>query len=198
MKSIKFKHIAILLAAITLVIGCSKDDDGPKVSPFVGKYIISSAVLSAPLTLTTNELGDYTLQPGTDITVMIQQALLSAVACTNPTNSRIELREDNSLYLSCDSEGTELNAGTWEEVSATVLKLNMNNSAIPASPAGIALEVTDIVIAGSTLTGSTSVPLPKAMLAAITEQMSGGLATLNLDVTPEVVMVTISIEFTKK
>lgn len=195
---IKIKHIAMAFAVFALVTSCKKDEVGPTVSPYVGSYVISSASLTAPLTLTTNEIGDYTLQAGTDITEMIQSALLGSVACSSADKSRIELREDQSMFMSCDGEAAELNAGTWEETSATVLTLNMNNAAIPTSPTGVVLTVTDVVLAGNLLSGKTSIPLPRDMLAAITQAKSGGLATLNLDVTPEVVVMSITIEFTKK
>jgi hypothetical protein len=97
------------------------------------------------------------------------------------------------LYLSCEGL-TPLNAGTWEEVSATTLKLNMNSAAIPSSPTGFVLTVTDIVENASGLTGITSVPLPKAMIA-------GMIAPLQLTLSPSapvVFIVKISIEFMKK
>ena len=182
-----------------LITGCDKKDDIVDDSnSFEGSYEISSAILTAPLTLTTNEIGDYTLAESTDITSMIQQALFSAVGCAVPENTLIELREDNSLFMTCDGESTELNAGTWEEVSATVLKLNMNSSAIPSSPTGVVLEVSDITFSGNTLTGNTDVPLSSVMLAAIIEERSQGIASLNMDVTPPVVNASIAISFTRK
>jgi hypothetical protein len=101
------------------------------------------------------------------------------------------MREDNSLYLSCEGS-SPLNAGTWEEVSATSLKLNMNSTAIP--PIGFVLTVTDIVEDANGLTGITSVPLTKAMIA-------GMIASMQLTLTssaPELFIVKISIEFMEK
>lgn len=177
---------------------CSKDDEeAPADTSFVGSYVIAGAELTAPLTLTTNEIGDYTLRAGADITSMIQQALFSAVGCNVPENTLIDLRDDNSLFMTCAGESTELNAGTWEEVSASVLKLNMNSSAIPSSPTGVVLEVKNITFSGYTLTGDTDVPLSKTMLAVIIEERSNGFASLDMDATPDVVVASITISFTK-
>ena len=75
------------------------------------------------------------------------------------------MREDFSLYMSCEG-ANPLNAGTWTEVSSTELLLNLNSTAIPSSPTGIALTVTNVVKSNGILTGKTSVPLPKAFIAA--------------------------------
>ena len=87
----------------------------------------------------------------------------------------------------------ELNAGTWEEVSATELKLNMNASAIPDSPTGISLTVNEIVVAGSNISGVTSVPLTIDMVEAL---LPGDLtlATGN----PPIFMVNLSLTFVKQ
>jgi hypothetical protein len=189
----------MLLAGLAFTLSCSKDKkDDDDASPFIGAYVISSAKLSDPLVLTTNEIGAYSVPAGTEITIMIQEALMSAVTCSASDKSRIELREDNTLYLTCEGESNELNAGTWEEVSSTSLKLNMNSTAIPNSPTGIVLEVTGIVIANSVLKGNTSVPLPREMLAVMIAQLSYGAASLDIDATPEAVLVNFEIEFLKK
>jgi hypothetical protein len=95
------------------------------------------------------------------------------------------------MYMSCEGANA-LNAGTWEEVSATELKLNMNSAAIPSSPSGFVLNVTNIVQSNNTMTGKTSVPLPKEMVA-------GMIAPLTLaPSSPPVYLVTFTIEFVKK
>jgi len=169
MKTFKLNYITILTAVLVMLTACNKDDDTETEDfSFEGSYVIADAVLSAPLTLTTNEIGDYTLRAGSSITSGIQQALFSAVGCADPENTLIDLRENNSLFMICEGEDTELNAGTWEKVSASVLKLNMNSSAIPSSPTGVVLEVKNITFSGNTLTGDTDVPLSKEMLAWLT------------------------------
>ena len=69
------------------------------------------------------------------------------------------------MYMSCEFQN-ELNAGTWEEIDATTLKLNMNSTAIPSSPTGFVLTVTDIVKNATGLRGKTGVPIPKELIAA--------------------------------
>lgn len=198
MKTIGSYYIAIMTAALVLFVSCDKNDEETEGSSYEGSYAVTGAILTAPMTLTTNEIGDYTLQPGTDITGMIQQALFSAVGCEVPENTRIELRADNSLFMTCEGEDSELNAGTWEEVSSSAMKLNMNSSAIPSSPTGIVLEVTNITITENTLNGNSNVPLSEAMLEIMVADGSNGIASLDTDATPDVVMVSIDISFTKK
>jgi len=190
MKTSKFKWLAIILASFVLITGC-KDEDEDEVSIFVGNFVISKAELTEALTIPTVEMGDVPVPVGTDITQAIQAALLSAVNCSSPDKSYVELREDNSLFLSCEGLNP-LNAGTWEEVSATSLRLNLNSTAIP--PTGFVLTVTDIVKDASGLTGITSVPLPK-------EVISDMIAALQLTLSPsapDVFIIKISIELMEK
>lgn len=190
MRFLKFKILVVLIASLALVTGCN-DDPEEEGSAFVGNFNISKAMLAEKLSIPTNEMGTFDVSIGTDITVSIQNALLSQISCSSADKSWVELREDMSMYMSC--EGTNaLNAGTWEEVSSTELKLNMNSAAIPTSPTGFVLNVTNITQSGTGMTGKTSVPLPKAMVA-------GMIAPLTLAPTaPEIFMVTFSLEFVKK
>ena len=79
MKTFTFYYLPILAIAVTLLSACNKDDEDTEITSFVGSYVISSAELTEPLTLTTNEAGDYTLDPGTAITEMIQEALMETL-----------------------------------------------------------------------------------------------------------------------
>ena len=189
MKTLNFKGLLIIISLCILTTDCK---DGEKeVSKFIGDFVISKAGLTEALIVPTVEAGNITINVGTDITQAIQSALLSAVNCSSADKSYVELREDNSLYLSCEGLNP-LNAGTWEEVSPTSLKLNMNSTAIP--PNGFVLTVTDIVEDASGLTGITSVPLPKAMIAGILAPMQ-----LTLDPSaPDFFIIKISIEFKEK
>jgi len=188
MKTVNFKWLAPIFALVVLIPGCK--DDEKEVSKFIGDFVISNAELAEALIVPTVETpGNITVPVGTNITQVIQTALLSAVNCSSPDKSFVELREDNSLYLSCEGL-TPLNAGTWEEVSETSLKLNLNSTAIP--PIGFVLTVTDIVEDATGLTGITIVPLPKEMIA-------GMIAPLNLSPSAQAVfMLKISIEFMEK
>jgi hypothetical protein len=183
-----------LMAAIFILIAgfttCKKSNSTPG---FAGTYVIESAVLSQSLTVPTAETGDISVPVGTDITQLIRTSLLSAVSCSSADKSYVELRANYSLYLSCEGSNP-LNAGTWEEVSPTSLKLNLNSQAIPSSPTGFVLTVTDIVTEQSGLTGNTGVPLPKDMI-------SGLIAPLNLTLgstAPAVFTVSFSVVFKKK
>ncbi|MBG0858777.1 MAG: hypothetical protein IQL11_04680, partial [Bacteroidales bacterium] len=90
MKTLRFKPLAILLTFLVMMTGCNKDDK--EVSKFVGNFVISSAVLDEALTVPTNEQGNVSIPAGTNITVAIQTALLSAVSCSSPDKSYVELR----------------------------------------------------------------------------------------------------------
>jgi len=194
MRKLKFSSLIILAISILFLSGC-KDDDTPEVSPFVGNYVISKAILAESVTIPIVEvpgIGDKIVLPiEYDITEGIQESLLSQVNCSSADKSWVELRADNSMYMSCEG-ANELNAGTWDEISATELKLNMNNAAIPSSPTGFVLNVTDIVQANNVLSGKTSVPLPKEMVAEMIVPLTLGASA------PAVFMITFTIEFVKE
>jgi hypothetical protein len=190
MKILKFKFLAILLAFVALGAGCS-DDSEEEVSPYVGNYVISHAEVAEVVSIKTVQMGTIPIPVGTDITQAIQTALLSAVTCSSASKSYVELRKDFSMYLSCEGQNP-LNAGTWQEIDQTTLNLNMNNAAIPSSPTGFALAVTNIVQNATGLRGKTSVPIPKAMVAAL-------VAPLTLDPTvPVVIPMSFFLDFARK
>ena len=189
MKIMNFRLLAILLVLLVFIPNCSKDN---KVEiKFAGNYVITEALVAEAFTIPVTGLGNIPVAVNTPVTEAIQTALLSAVTCSSADKSYIELREDFSLVLSC--EGADpLNAGTWTEVSATELLLNLNSSAVTSSPTGISLAVTEVVKSGTILTGNTSVPMPKAFIAAI-------IAPLTLDASaPEIFLVKVSLKFTQK
>lgn len=142
MKTSKLIFLAFLSVSLVFLPGC-EDDPEEELSPYIGEYVITKASLAEPLTLQTNEIGPMVVPAGTIITPMIQTALLGAIDC-DPESSLIELREDFSLYLSCATSMEELDGGTWDEQSSTVIVLNLNSTAIPSSPTGIVLTVTDV------------------------------------------------------
>ena len=111
---------------------------------------------------------------------------------------RSDLKEDYTMLMKCEGTTNEINAGTWEEVSATVLKLSMNSTAVPSSPLGFVLTVNNVELENKKLSGDTSVPMPKATLAIIVTTMTGGLASLDLDATPVILPVNFSIELLQK
>jgi hypothetical protein len=193
MKTMHFKLPMILLISLGFIVSCSDDDK--KVSSYAGNYVITEATVAESFTVPVTGYGDIPIPVGTPITAAIQAALLSEVSCSSADKTYIELREDLSLYISCEGANA-LNAGTWSEVSSTELKLNLNSTAVPSSPSGITLAITDVQKSGGILTGKTSVPLPKEMIAAI-------LAALNPPLTldpsaQDIFVIKISLKFTQK
>jgi hypothetical protein len=190
MKILQSKLLVFLTMVLALFAGCKDEDEGT-VSEYIGNYVITSAEVAEAITIATVEMGIIQVPIGTDITAVIEAALLSAVSCSETTETYVELREDNSIYMTCEGDN-ELNAGTWVEVDATTLQLNLNSTAIPSSPIGFVLTVTDVALTETSLSGETSVPLPKEMIAAM-------ISPLTLDpTTPVVISVVFAIEFEKK
>ena len=192
MKKSRFIMLTFLSVFLVFLSSC-KEDPEEEVSPYIGEYTVVNATLTENLTLTTNEIGAMTLVAGLSVTEMIQTALLGAVDC-EPENSLIELREDFSLYLGCLGTAEELDGGTWEEQSETVVILNMNSTAIPASPTGIVITVSDVTLVGNILSGVTTVPISRDMLVSVLAGMSNGQLTLDMEATPVVVPITFEIE----
>lgn len=195
MKGTRLVLLAFLSVSLVFLSACKEEEPEEELSPYIGDYVITKATLAETLTIETNEIGPMYLVAGLDITEMIQTALLGAIDC-EPANSLVEMREDFSLFLSCTSSMEELDAGTWEEQSETVIILNMNSTAIPASPTGIVIEVSEITLVGVALTGTTTVPISKDMLAGIIAGMSDGQLSLDEEATPDAVPVTFTIELT--
>ncbi len=193
------RQILLLFLSVSMVfLSSCKEDPEEDLSPYIGDFTIIKATLTENLTLITNEMVDpLTLVAGLSITEMIQTALLGAVDC-EPENSLIELREDFSLYISCSGGMEELDGGTWEEQSETVVVLNMNSTAIPASPTGIVITVSDVSLEGNILSGVTTVPISRDMLVAVLAGMSNGQLTLDMEATPVAVPISFEIELEKQ
>ena len=190
MKTSRLIFLTLLSVSMVFLSSC-KEEEEPEVSLFIGDYLITKATLSENFEIETNEIGTMTMVADLEVTEMIQTALLGAVDC-EAENSLIELREDFSLYISCSSSMDELDAGTWVEQSETVIVLNMNSTAIPASQTGVVITVENVTLVGNVLTGETTVPISKEMLAAMISGMSGGQLSL-VDSTPAAVPITFSI-----
>jgi hypothetical protein len=193
MKLRNLKLLSVLLISFVFVASCGKDEE--KASLFVGDYVITEALVAETFTIPVTGIGNFPVPVGTPVTAAIQTALLSAVSCSSPDKTYVELREDFSLYMSCEG-ANPLNAGTWTEVSSTELRLNLNSTAIPSAPTGIALTVTDVEKSSGILTGLTSVPLPKAMIAGLLTAINPAL-TLDASA-PDIFLVKFSLKFTEK
>jgi hypothetical protein len=193
MEMSKLKLFLPLAAAVILISNCSKDST-KTVSPFIGNYVFSESKTALPFNITVQTVSvdsmTFTVPANTDITGAIQAALIGAITCTNQA-TYIELRSDNSIYYSCQGNNP-VNTGTWEEVSATELIMNLNSTAVPSSPSGIQLTITNIVTDAAGITGVTSVPLPKEMVA-----LSLPPGTTLHPSSPAFFVVTFSIKFSK-
>jgi hypothetical protein len=193
MKILNFRLLSILLISFVF-IPCCKDDE-VKVSPFVGNYVITEAKVAESFSVPITGMGDIPVSVGTPITGAIQTALLGAVSCSSADKTYVELREDFSLYMSCEG-ANPLNAGTWSEESSSELLLNLNSAAVPSSPTGVSLTVSDVVKSSGVLTGKTTVPIPKAMIAAMMAAINSNLV---LDPSaPEIYLITFTLKFTQK
>jgi hypothetical protein len=117
---------------------------------------------------------------------------LSSLKCSSADKSWIELKQDKSIYMSCEG-ANGFNAGTWEEVDAKTLKLNMNSTAVPTAPTGIVLTVGEIVQDSKGWSGTTSVPMPKEMFVAMLQPLGFTVAA-----TPAVYIVPFTLSFVKK
>ena len=198
MKTLRFSLFASLVLSLTLFACCS-DDPEEEVYSYAGSYLITKATLTTAINLDINESPlPLPVPAGTDITPLIQKALLSALTPCTPDKSLIELTEDYTMLMKCEGTTTEINAGTWEEVSATVLKLSMNSTAVPSSPLGFVLSVNNVKLENKKLSGDTSVPIPKETLAIIVTTLSNGQASLDLTATPVVLPVNFYIELLQK
>ena len=187
MKTMNFKLLAIMLISLGFISSCGEDK--VKVSLFAGDYVITEALVAEQFTVPVEGIGDIPIAANTPVTAAIQAALLSAVDCSSADKTYVELREDLSIFLSCEG-ANPLNAGTWSEVSATELKLNLNSTAVP--PLGITLTVKDVVKDGTILTGNSTIPMPKAFIAALI------VPETLAETAPPVFTVKISLKFTQK
>jgi len=191
MKNLRFMFLFVLIASVALFTGCNDDED-EEVSTFVGNFVINSAKVAAPSFSIITTTIPIPVPVGQDITQAIQSALLSSVKCSSADKSWVELRKDKSIYMSCEGANA-INAGTWEEVDSKTLKLNMNSTAIPTSPTGIVLTVGEIVQDSKGWSGTTSVPMPKEMFAAMLQPLGFTIAA-----TPALYIVPFTMNFVKK
>jgi hypothetical protein len=193
MRKLNIKLVAFILILTGFTGGCS--DDAEKVNPLAGNYVITEATIAESFSIPIVGVGNLPVPAGIPITAAIQTSLLSAATCTSFDKTYLEMREDFSLYISCEG-ANPFNAGTWSEVSSSELLLNFNGTAIPSSPTGTALSITEVVKSDMVLSGKTIVPVPKAMIAEITKAISPNF-TLDPSA-PEVTMVKFAIKFTQK
>jgi hypothetical protein len=180
--------LSLLLAF--LVFGFSScnndDDDDNSTDPLVGFYTFSSATLSDDIVVD----GNVALAAGTDFTALISSALLGSANCNDPADSRIELREDGTIWFFCEGdEASALQNGTWEvNGSRTVLTLTINISPTPGAPAvPFPLDLDDLDETNGISGNVEGIPLPVTLLSAFFQDADFGDNTT--------LLVNVDIEF---
>lgn len=170
--------VAVILGIIT--VSCTEDDKGDEVASYAGRYQLKKA------TLKTIDIG-FKMEVDEDITPMIQDVLLNVSPCNDQLQTIIELRTDQSIYLSCQDEEMSVKAGRWSQnVSDRQLTLIFENADLWQ---GEPILLNDVTVKGNETTGtSNTVSIEKKWLA-------------DLDIptqVPDIIKVTFSLEMTKQ
>ena len=101
-------------------------------------------------------LGDITIPPGNDASLLVTEGLLGAAPCDDSTNAAVELKSDGKVFYACLNETNEAQMGTWLiNTERTILQLNLFN------PQPFQLEISDLVTTATTFSGTViNFPLP--------------------------------------
>ncbi|MBR9999392.1 MAG: hypothetical protein KFF73_10495 [Cyclobacteriaceae bacterium] len=144
--------VTTLLAGLALSLAfvfysCDDDDDPDEPESLAGTYQMQQVVVTEDY-----KIGEITIIPaGTDVTDLAAGGILAAAPCSDPENAAVDLRDTGTLFLVCDGEAGELQAGTWTENSnLTTLSLNLSS---PPFPQNLQLNVINITRTASTITG---------------------------------------------
>ena len=144
---------AIILALLTLY-ACNKSS--VSIDPLVGKYVISSTTLANDFIYNKDTL----LPAGTDLTVAINAALLASASCSNPVDTRLELKNNGQIWYDCEGENNNKQNGTWEiNAARTELTLTLNVP-INSINAAVPLKISNLQVSAIQVSGSTTIPLP--------------------------------------
>ncbi len=163
-------QILIFTAGLFLIILAScKKDKTESADPLVGKYIISSAVLSKPLLYQ----GDTILPEGTDLTAAINAALLSSASCSNAADTRLELKNNGQIWYDCEGENSSIQNGTWEINSGRTQMTLYLNIPYGSTQQTVNLTITDLNESSTGVSGSTTIPLPPDFFQALGVDLSG-------------------------
>jgi len=170
MSILKLSLLFAVLLSVPFFTSCG-DDENEK-SQYVGSYVITKATLVSPVEI-PYVVGDVedtlTIPPGIPFTEMIQNALLGVIEDCSEDASYLELKEDNSMYLTCGTTGWTLHAGIWkEEEDGTVIIMIFNQDAIPSAPGGFQLKTTNVELKNGIMSSTTEkIPFPKETGAKI-------------------------------
>jgi hypothetical protein len=136
------------------------------VDPLVGKYIISDASLASDLIYQDNVV----LPGGTDLTSAVNVALLGDAGCTNAANTRLELKNNGQIWYVCETEGNEMQNGTWqinELRTELTLALNIQGNVVP-------LNITGLQESSNKASGTVNgLPLPPEFFLAVGVDLTG-------------------------
>lgn len=161
---LKFSLMATVLAGLVFVTSCN-DDDEPTVDPLVGDYKVSAATYlglfnpadgsTAEVAMNIFPLGDIPVNsPIKDLVAGVLNGVPECVAGDGVTPDasqiQIEFRADGSLWFTCNGVGDE-QSGSWTKVNDTTVTLDI--SPTDNIPTGLSLTLSNVVIAGSNLTG---------------------------------------------
>lgn len=157
--------LALALVGLVFVSSCNNDEE-PTVDPLVGNYKLTSAIYlglfnpadgsTAEVSMSIAPIPDE-IPPTAPITELIAGVLNGVSECVasdgvtpDASQVQIEFRADESLWFTCDGEGAE-SSGTWSRADATTVTLNI--APTDNIPTGLSLTLSNIVIAGSNLSG---------------------------------------------
>ncbi len=169
-------------ASITLLISC---DEEKAAEPLVGKWKFSSVAITDNYTFAGTAI---TIPAGVNITAGVSEALYSVAQCSSSNLGAIELKASNQLSIICTDGSNDVTAGTWAKNSATELALNLT------APSAISLNITNVVIAGSTLSGSIAgLPISKATYGPLLT--AAGVP--DLTPFPDIILLNVTVSLTK-
>jgi hypothetical protein len=160
----------LLIGSIFIAISCNKDEEDQ--DPLVGKYQLANVQLANAFILADT----IAIPQGQDVTPLMQSVLFGAVNCNNTLNTRIELKENGQIFLSCEGEDKSIQNGTWSiNGQRTELSLTINIS----FDQGATTMPFPLVLSGFTETANSisgviqGVPLPPLIFMALGLNLTG-------------------------
>jgi hypothetical protein len=156
MRERKFYISGLFIAVLALLlVTCEKKKD-EEVDPLVGTYTFTSGTFNDTVRMKVPVIGDITIMPGRNASLLISEGLLGAAPCDDSTNAAVELKSDGKTYYACLNETNEEQMGTWLiNTDRTILTLNISN------PQPFSLTITGLQITTNSFSGTVeNFPLP--------------------------------------
>ncbi|NJN27595.1 MAG: hypothetical protein HC819_17280 [Cyclobacteriaceae bacterium] len=181
------------LLSLFFLAACSDDDD-PEPYSIPGIYAFNKAILRTEL-----KVGLIGIPAGKDITNEISEALLNSAACSQPENAALHLKADKSLFLTCRTEDTETEAGTWSiNADTTQLTFNLPSLPIGSSLPSLTLFDLDINRSSDIIEGTgKGFPINKAVISELLKTIPGGEAFISTIPADYEAQIDIDIELQK-